>query len=360
MKHIAKNGEDAVAIKDMLSVLSSSHHPNMDEIAVTFAEKNPKSLSNTRDVTMEFLVDSKLHGPDLLSCPYAMYRGLTQALLASKDKYVRKQQIGILGGNNDLVLDVILGTDVTTTLDTPELNSRWDSLEYQPMGLVLFADGDDNSPLQHVATVREVFARVQKPVLLIVFGKSIEPMTWMFNDHDESEKFIRVEIDSKGKKRRKNADYRVIPVDQLGVTFDDEAAFLVSQAICNQLGKVVSSEQGMEKQCFEKKAVPPDGYCFWHSVLAGLQPERFCRIERSENGWAINKRQEKLEETAAKHLLQLAVDAGLDPNLFKHGYVDVAHIASVAKKLNLAVRCTMSNEALCFVYLVDFRSTNIF
>jgi hypothetical protein len=121
------------------------------------------------------------------------------------------------------------------------------------MGLVLFADGDDNSPLQHVATVREVFARVQKPVLLIVFGKSIEPMTWMFNDHDESEKFIRVEIDSKGKNRRKNADYRVIPVDQLGVTFDDEAAFLVSQAICNQLGKVVSSEQGMEKQCFEKK-----------------------------------------------------------------------------------------------------------
>ena len=144
-------------------------------------------------------MDSKLHGPDLLSCPYAMYRGLTQALLASKDKYVRKQQIGILGGNNDLVLDVILGTDVTTTLDTPELNSRWDSLEYQPMGLVLFADGDDNSPLQHVATVREVFARVQKPVLLIVFGKFIEPMTWMFNDHDESEKFIRVEIDSKGK-----------------------------------------------------------------------------------------------------------------------------------------------------------------
>ena len=54
------------------------------------------------------------------------------------------------------------------------------------------------------------------------------------------------------------------------------------------------------------------------------------------------------------------MDAGLDPNLFKHGYVDVAHIASVAKKLNLAVRCTMSNEALCFVYLVDFRSTNIF
>ena len=43
MKHIAKNGEDAVAIKDMLSVLSSSHHPNMDEIAVTFAEKIPKA-----------------------------------------------------------------------------------------------------------------------------------------------------------------------------------------------------------------------------------------------------------------------------------------------------------------------------
>ena len=250
MKHIAKNGEDAVAIKDMLSALSSSHHPNMDEIAVTFAEKNPKSLSNTRDVTMEFLVDSKLHGPDLLSCPYAMYRGLTQALLASKDKYVRKQQIGILGGNNDLVLDVILGTDVTTTLDTPELNSRWDSLEYQPMGLVLFADGDDNSPLQHVATVREVFARVQKPVLLIVFGKFIEPMTWMFNDHDESEKFIRVEIDSKGKNRRKNADYRVIPVDQLGVTFDDEAAFLVSQAICNQLGKIA-----LKKKLYHQMAI---------------------------------------------------------------------------------------------------------
>lgn len=110
------------------------------------------------------------------------------------------------------------------------------------------------------------------------------------------------------------------------------------------MGKAVAKHSLESKHCFEKVTVPADGYCFWHSVLAGLQPSKFCSIERCASGWPVNKRQEKVEAAAAKHLLKLAVNAGVDAREFPHGYVHLDQIAVVAAKLNLAVRCTISDE----------------
>ena len=347
MKHIAAKGSDAVAVKDMLNTLQSNHHAGMDELAKQFSEDKPKAIQDVRDVTTEFLVESKQQGCAMLSSRYILYRGLCQSLLGNRDKYIRNQQLGILAGNKDLVLDVILGTSVEEITTSPELLSRWDTLNYEIMGMVLFENQAADS-MKHMGTMKKLFASVKKPLLLLIFGTSTEPSCWEFYDHedDECEKFTRVDLDSRGKNRRKNADYRIIPVDQLGVTFEDEAAFLVSQAVCKQMATAVADKdaRSQPKSSFKLCPVPPDGYCFWHSVLASLQPEKFSRIERSENGWAVNKRQEKVEAAAAKHLLQLAVDAGIDQSKFPHGYVDLPDIAMIAEKLNLAVRCTISDE----------------
>eukprot|EP00438_Fugacium_kawagutii_P014416 Skav236071 [mRNA] locus=scaffold2211:153024:160283:+ [translate_table: standard] len=274
--------------------------------------------------------------------------------MGNRTKYLHRQQLGILAGKDDVVLDVILGTDVSNILVTPELIQRWDNLQYQIMGLVEFVEDNaevhTDMDLEHI---QELFAQTQKPLLMIRIGNSTDPKSWMFHDDndDASAKLTACKLDNEGKKRRKNADYRITPADQLGVTFEDEAAFLVSQAICNQMGKAIAKHSLDSKHRFEKVTVPADGYCFWHSILASLQPKKYCSIERCASGWPVNKRQEKVEAAASKHLLQLAVNAGLDATEFPHGYVHLDQIALVAAKLNLAVRCTISDEA--FTRLLD-------
>ena len=352
MKHIAANGKDAVAVKEMLGMLSSTPQSGMDELAKNMVDEQLPSMKDIQDVTADFLMVPQRHGPDLLRSPYQVYRGIIQALLGYKNKTYVSEQVGILAGNNDTVLDVILGVDIQSTLTTPELIDRWDSLGYTVMGLVVWDDQDD--PMKHVECMQELFSNVQRPLLLLQFGKSPEPNSWQFNDNEVEFKFVAVGLENKEKKRRKNADYRVIPVDQLGVTFDDEAAYLVSQAICKKMEQAVKnlSDSSNESTCFKKVAMPPDGYCLWHCILAGLQPQQYCKVLRHASGFAKNSRQEKIESQAAKNLLQLVVKAGVDENRFENGFVEIKDLALVADLLNLSIRCTISKEVRTVSYSI--------
>ena len=363
MKHISTKGQHAVAVKDLVGTLASGTHDSMDVIAKELSVDKHPCLENTKDVTMDFLVVPRVNGPDICKCDYFLYRGLIQGLLGHADNAKRLQYLGLMGGTDQCVLDVILAENLQCVLSSPELIQRWNNLKYEPMGIVVW--DNDEKPYAYKEQMQELMMNKDngKPLLLVIFGASHEPCSWHF-DADE-QVFIAVDLASKTGNRRKNADYHIIRFDQLGVTFEDEAQYLVSQAICSQISKAIENHDATTKgklTPFRKVAVPPDGYCFWHSILAGLQPDAFCRIPRHDNGFAKHQRQERIESSAAKQLLQLVAKQGINPDRFHNGFVDLRDIAAVANACNLAVRCTIAPEAGLVVeeiYILSARNSYI-
>ena len=346
MKHISTKGKHAVAVKDLVGTLASGTHDNMDDIAKTLSVDNHPSLEDTKDVTMDFLVAPSVHGPDMCKCDYILYRGLIQGLLGQTTCASQLQYMGLMGGTDQCVLDVILAENLHCALSSPELVQRWHNLKYEPMGLVVW--DNEEKPYAYKEQMQELMMNKDndKPMLLVICGASHEPSSWYFDADDN--RFIAVNLASRSGNRRKHADYHIIRLDQLGVTFEDEAKYLVSQAICSQISKAIENHDATTKgnlTPFRKVAVPPDGYCFWHSILAGLQPDVFCRVPRHDNGFAKHQRQERIEFSSAKQLLQLVAKQGINPDRFENGFVDLADIAAVANACNLAVRCTISPEA---------------
>lgn len=106
---------------------------------------------------------------------------------------------------------------------------------------------------------------------------------------------------------------------------------------------------------FLKVPVPRDGLCCYHSTLYASNFATYSKIARHSNGYAINRRRVKEEESSARELRQLALDSTElfnDSSLSKlaksasgHMYVDIQELKRLGYVLDLSVRCTMQPEA---------------
>ena len=350
LKHAAAKGKEAVKIKDALSTLASSSKENIEDIAKQLADGNDIKTMETNDVTAEYLEPRKVAGPHALSCNYFVYRGTVQALAGQKVQAGQKQ-FGIMAGCSDCVLDVCLAADVESALLSQELIDRWNKCEYTLMGLVAWDHDQDSNPRNHTESMALLMSKQaeSKPLLLLIFGPDCQPQCWEFNGEYSSGDFVQVELNNKRKNRRKDTDFKIFSIDQVGVTFEDQAKHLVYKAVCQQLDRGLTQSQsktGKENKIyFQKVAAPPDGYCFWHSVLAALNPQKFCAVKRYMNGFAVNSRQEKSEAKAAQMLCKTAAGSHNADMLFENGYVEPQQISGIGDKLNLAIRCTIAEEA---------------
>lgn len=343
MKHAAASGKEAVALQNALGTLVSASSGSLAEIAQKLSEDTTKNLQDTQDVTAAFLSCDPVHAPEMEESPFIVYRGLVQALSARKPKE-NSFKLWILAGKDGLVLDIILGCDLNATLTTPELVDRWQKMEYKLMGLVLW-DEEQRSE-NHRDLMNQMAKHQEGPLLLIVFGSCCDPFCWRY---DGDGCFLSVNLSNKGKNRRKNANYQIIPVDQLGVSIADEAKFLVDQAIIDQMDMAIKTNQesstqlqGEDLVSFMKVPIPENGFCFWHSVLAGLRVEQYRQVPRHTNVFAVNKRQLAAEADAAKRLMLLLPNAEIR---YENGYVGLCDIARIGEALNLAIRCTIPDEA---------------
>ena len=105
---------------------------------------------------------------------------------------------------------------------------------------------------------------------------------------------------------------------------------------------------------FVKKPVPADGLCCYHSVLANLKYDTWCKIPRYSSGYAKNNRTVKREEENATELRELALSLTpghdellqqLADRVSERCYVDIVELSWLGQVLNLAIRCTISDEA---------------
>lgn len=356
MKSVAAKCKDACAAKAMISSLSKiSTQDDLQNIANEMAkESKANKVVEAEDVTAAFLEPEAYHGPVPLASQYFVYRGLVQALVGRKIVSASKD-VGIMAGSNDIVHEVCIASEVKNALCHPELMDRWTNQNFELMGLVVWdacKDHDHDKYKEDMALLMS--KQASKPLLLLICHSGSVEAAWEFNAEHCPNGFVHVELNNKNKNRRKDTDFKVFALERIGVTFDDTAKFLVTRAIQEQIAvklQNVSKQSNHDWLPFKKYKVPADGYCFWHSVLAGLQPKTFQSVPRYRNGFAVNPRQEKQEFSAAKELMQMAASDMDGRMLFQNGFVDLFQIQSVGQQLNLAIRVTIEDEAGCYTYI---------
>ena len=105
---------------------------------------------------------------------------------------------------------------------------------------------------------------------------------------------------------------------------------------------------------FVKKPVPADGLCCYHSVLASLTYDVWCKVPRHSNGYAINSRTVKREEHDANEFRDMALSLSTEGDellknlahrVSERSYVDIVELSWLGQVLDLAIRCTISDEA---------------
>ena len=347
--------QDTVVSNNAISKLAAaSSSANILELAQQHADGSVPKVVNISNVTEDFLRVERFEGPLCMQSTYFVYRGLIQALAGRMPKHGHLHAFGILAGVENMVHDCILADDLEGAMASQELAKRWSESGCELMGLVAW--DHDGVPRNYLDQLALLFSkRPDVPLLLLIFGDSAEPNSWEFNNGE----FVAVELGNKQKNRRKGVSFHVIAIEQVGVSFADEAQQQVAQAIHQHLerkantvtAKHASSQPGV---CLQKFPIPPDGLCFWRSIIASLQPEAYKRVLRHPSGFAVNPRVERHESQTARSLMALAAGGSSNQDeMFRGGYVDISQIAGIGELLNLAIRVTMSDEALISPYILS-------
>ena len=338
-------GKVAAAKDDAVKTFSGSQSGNLQEIAQEIGNDcKIAQVAKSEDITKSFVETVKFTGPQLLISKFFVYKGLVSSLMGRAVDQ-NANTLGIIAGKDDAAVEICLGSDLSFMISNTELKERWNNLGYDVYGLVAWDHESDTT--KYAEAMATLMSLKDTTFLLMICHASGDPDTWEFNNQTEcSGGFVAVDTNSKKKNRRKDIDYKVFNIGAVGVTLEDCAKFQVAKAMQSYLVSEINKQHPKTSGCstFCKWTSPPDGYCFWHAVLAGLD-KSYLQIARQQNGFAVNPRREKHESQAAKNMLNSCVGSKKPDEVFKNGYVELQQIEDVATSLNLAIRVTICDEA---------------
>ena len=338
----AAKGKEIADKNDAIQKLANSQAGNLHEIAEELGnECKVAAIAESEDVTQNFLETIKFTGPSCLTSQYFVYKGLVHMLMG-RNVNENQNTLGIIAGTDGAAIEVCLGADVSSILACNELKERWDKLGYDIIGIVAW--DDSATAAKYTDAMAQLLSLKETSFLLMVCNSSGDPDTWEFNSESNAGDFTMVDIKSRNKNRRKDMEYKVFHVDRVGVCFEDQAKSAVAKAMEKYLVESMTTDSPDDTCAFWKWTSPPDGYCFWHAVLAGLN-DSYRRVARRENGFPVNPRREKAESQAAKNLMMTCVGSADADAMFKNGYVELQQIRDIGLQLNLAIRVTIEDEA---------------
>ena len=342
-------GKAAVEAQEKLAKLAETTGCIKD---IAMSAGNDPCITDTCDVTQQFLDPAVLHGPNMCISATSVYAGLLKKLCHREQGHFR---YGLCGGDSQEVIDVVLSGSIEDALQSNELAERWNGLGYRVTGLAVWVDQSNMPPSEHASSLSSIFAKwTPSTLLLMLFNGTDSPESYDCEVGDSGQIEFKPVGLKKMSTRHKKVEYAVVPLNKLGVSFQDEATFLVQRAIHAQ----VDAHTGVEVAQTEARyriLTPPDGLCFFHAVLGALQWVQYTKIPR-KNGFAVNPRQEEMESEAAKNLMQIVIE-GLEKqpdrpdfqrclkNLKQTNYLDFFNVAAAAEILGLRIRITMQEKA---------------
>ena len=134
-------------------------------------------------------------------------------------------------------------------------------------------------------------------------------------------------------------------IQQVGVTYDDSSKALIASAVGNMIACALKQDDKTKKHvAYKKIPIPPDGFCFWHSINAATKLEQYLKVQRTAFGFAKHARRSNTESKHAKELRKKAC-GNIDPETkYEHGYVGLEQVHDTLKTLKLCFRITVDDE----------------
>ena len=363
MKLATKAGKQAVANEKALTQIAKAGGDDIQAVAQT--STGVTSLENAKDITRQFMAPKLEYGPSLYEGKISMYKGLIKGLPVFTDR------IAMLAGEKNTVYDAITAASPQDVLQNEDVQLRWKQLSYVPLGVAVL--NATKSAKEYALELQAL--ELSNPTLLLVMfrhGSNI-PQCYEIADSDCSKssseptiEMIPICLRNLSENRKKGNQYSVLPVEKIGVSIQDEAEALVYQAIKSHIATAISSEpepdhdssshqHSDEKIFVVAKPVPADGMCFFHAVLASMHTDAYNSIPRKDSGYPVNQRQQQLEESSAKSLLNAVLeradqgnsdeDVARAANLRANSSVNLTDVDWIARKLGLGIRCTLDEKA---------------
>ena len=233
IESLASSSREAVQAERAMETLATMKGHELTEIAA--AEPSSSSVvSSAEDVTARFLQPSENKAKVPLSTIF-VYKGILARLsgLVNTDDC----SLGILAGKDSVVRDVILGPSIEFVLNQTEVMDRWNTYEYEVLGLCI---------LEHVKTPESYQSDLMKlpnpnkrDLLLLASNAGAQPTAWIYQQcakHDDQEvPFSLVSLQT-GRGRGKDEIFTVVHANNVGVEFQDKAGLPFPKECCSTEG----------------------------------------------------------------------------------------------------------------------------
>lgn len=209
--------------------MAAAQNGNLGEISIDMGGPcQVAEISKAEDVTQAFLETVKFTCPACSSSAINIYRGLVNELMGHRVDE-NTTTLGILSGKDSAVIEVCLTDNVDSLLEHDELKQRWKEMGFEILGVVAW--DHDSVASKYEETMAKLMSLNDRRFLLMVCHSCGDPSAWDFNPEDAPGTFLMVDTMNRNKNRRKDLQYKVYPLDRVGVTLEDQAKSLIAKAV---------------------------------------------------------------------------------------------------------------------------------
>lgn len=309
------------------------------------------------DVTHSAIETKRVGCPMLPKTSIRVYQGILANLLALGKEGSAGRLYAVLAGDGSHVIDVITNEDMSTLepcILSDAVQSRWTNLNISPMGLVAWAE-EDQQDIQRYVPYLECLKSSFKTLLMVFMNGGADPVFWEVSPKSDGASTQRCSGVNARSGRKKGHEYRVVAFTALGKAnveaIGDAVSRIVTDDFKGKLSKQFKADAAQEEH-FERFYVPADGWCFWHAILAALSFDTWSALPRHSSGYATNSRTVKLETERAKALaartMDSAMELGIDParlaEIKHNGVVGVDELQWICAAMELNVRRYIEEE----------------
>ena len=233
IKNIATSSQEIVQTEKALEALACVRGPELSKLAQDLNDNTKHSdLTQAEDITAKFLAPIDALDKPVMS-EISIYKGIVRRLASMPSTpnpgEKNEQRVGVIGGKDHRVLDVIIGESAQAVLLNEEVQERWTKLGINVLGLVVWECVD--TPSKFEDDLVELACSVgTATILFMAFDGNPYPQVWDVQcSHVESkpviESFKTVGLNTNSA-RQKGDDFLVSYASKLNVSMIDQVGVL--------------------------------------------------------------------------------------------------------------------------------------
>ena len=315
------------------------------------------------DVTADFLNIAKEQVVEKLAASIAIHRNSLNSFIqvASKSPNVFGVMLGKEAWNKKFhSVSIILATTcISDVLKNERVQGRCQSMGLSPCGAIVV--GPENHWMSRFSEVAGHFNGVANPLMICVdFSNKIcgDVSAVEMNDEVGGQVAVSPSWTTNPRDVQLRFNYTMTFLDDFGISHVEDATKRICSAIMSHVlerDHALYRRRGSSKTVsYKKLPMPADGWCGFHSIIAGNNLEQYLSVPRKDNGDAKQNHMISLESRTVKQFHRDVCQKALDrfpmlrdqiENVKSNPAFSPADLSWISEVCGITVRVTCSPEA---------------